>query len=401
MRSDHHYCRHHSADRDTNPLPADLTVECDAIPDPEVLEASDNCTMGGSPDVLFINELHYDNTGADVGEFIEVAGTAGLDLTGYTIVWYNGSNGQSYGTTNLSGVLDDEGMGTGALSFAFVGIQNGAPDGMALVDPSNNVLQFLSYEGSFMATNGPANGMNSVDIGVLEVGNEPVGQSLQLIGTGSAYADFNWTGPSTESPGTINDGQEFGADPGGPGVVVTYMQTSSPGACLQEQTLTRTWTATDECGNALTHTQTITVQDNTPPVLSATPDNVSVECDAVPAPPAITAMDNCDPDVPVVFGEVRTDGNCPHNYTLTRTWTATDDCNNATSHTQTIVVSDTQPPVFDGPLPANITVECTMIPDAEVLTAMDNCTSDTPRLSSLSMNSTMITRVQMSANSSK
>ncbi len=35
---------------------------------------------------VFINEIHYDNTGTDAGESIEVAGPAGTDLTGWTIV---------------------------------------------------------------------------------------------------------------------------------------------------------------------------------------------------------------------------------------------------------------------------------------------------------------------------
>ena len=50
---------------------------------------------------VFINEIHYDNAGADVGEAIEVVGSAGESLAGYSLVLYNGSNGQSYSTTVL------------------------------------------------------------------------------------------------------------------------------------------------------------------------------------------------------------------------------------------------------------------------------------------------------------
>jgi hypothetical protein len=43
---------------------------------------------------VFINELHYDNIGADVGERIEVAGPAGIGLAGWSLVLYNGSRGE-------------------------------------------------------------------------------------------------------------------------------------------------------------------------------------------------------------------------------------------------------------------------------------------------------------------
>ena len=119
----------------------------------------------------------------------------------------------------------------------------------------------------------------------------------------------------------------------------------------------RTWTATDASGNSSTCVQTITVQDTTPPVITGVPADETVECDSVPPPAEPTATDNCDPDVPIVFTETRTDGDCPSRYTLTRTWTATDDCGNSTAETQVITVQDTTPPVFTNP-PQDMTVEC-------------------------------------------
>ncbi|QZD96132.1 endonuclease/exonuclease/phosphatase family protein [Qipengyuania gelatinilytica] len=166
--------------------------------------------------VVFINEFHYDNASSDVGEFIEVAGTAGLDLTGYSLVLYNGSNGAVYNTIALDGsVIDDEGTGFGAVAFDLPsnGLQNGAPDGIALVAPDGSVLQFLSYEGTFVAVDGPAAGIESTDVGVAETGTTNVGDSLQLTGTGNDAIDFTWTGPLAESRGTLNAGQSFGDGP--------------------------------------------------------------------------------------------------------------------------------------------------------------------------------------------
>ncbi|MGE0393186.1 MAG: lamin tail domain-containing protein [Vicinamibacterales bacterium] len=159
---------------------------------------------------VFINEIHYDNTGTDAGEFIEIAGPAGTDLSGYSLVLYNGANGQTYDTDALSGTIPDQqnGFGTVSLAYPVNGIQNGAPDGVALVQGAT-VLQFLSYEGPFTATNGPAAGLTSTDIGVAENGSEPVGLSLRLTGTGATYTDFAWAGPSAQSPGAVNAGQTF------------------------------------------------------------------------------------------------------------------------------------------------------------------------------------------------
>jgi Secretion system C-terminal sorting domain/Lamin Tail Domain len=162
---------------------------------------------------VFINEIHYDDAGSDSGEGFEIAGPAGTDLTNWTVAKYNGSNSGVYGTENLSGSIPDEGGGFGALWFGLPanGLQNGAPDGLALIAADGTtVIQFLSYEGVITAVGGPADTMTSTDIGVSEAG-VPEGQSLQLGGTGTVYTNFTWNAPSTASTGLINPGQSFGA----------------------------------------------------------------------------------------------------------------------------------------------------------------------------------------------
>lgn len=161
---------------------------------------------------VWINELHYDNVGLDTGEGFEIAGAAGTDLTDYAIHKYNGSSGQTYGAPILlSGVLPNQSNGIGVLATTLPAdaLQNGAPDGIALVKISTgNVVQFLSYEGSFVATNGPANGQMSVDIGVSESNTAtPAGSSLQLVGTGNEYSQFTWNSPVIATFGTLNTGQ--------------------------------------------------------------------------------------------------------------------------------------------------------------------------------------------------
>lgn len=160
---------------------------------------------------VFINEIHYDNDGVDTGEAIEIAGPAGTSLSGWTLVLYNGATGAVYDTIILTNFFPNQDDGYGTLSFPTIGIENGAPDGMALVDASNNVIQFLSYEGTFTATSGPAIGMTSEDIGVFETGNTPVGFSLQLMGTGIEYTHFNWGSQTPHTTNAVNNNQNFGA----------------------------------------------------------------------------------------------------------------------------------------------------------------------------------------------
>ena len=134
-------------------------------------------------------------------------------------------------------------------------------------------------------------------------------------------------------------------------------------------TITRTWTATDACGNTTTATQVITVEDIIAPVLNNVPAAIISQCGAVPAPATVTATDNCDLDVPVTFSEVSTvaDG-CG---TITRTWTATDACGNTTTATQTITVEDNIAPVLNN-VPAAITAQCGAIPAPATVSATDN-----------------------------
>jgi len=144
-----------------------------------------------------INEFHYDNAGTDTGEAIELAGPAGADLTGLEVVLYNGANGAVYGTRALSGTVPDSGFVV--LTYPSNAIQNGSPDGIVLADGSGEVVDALSYEGSFTAVSGLADGRMLEDVGngVEEGSSTPAGDSLQLV-------DGTWTGPLANTFGAAN-----------------------------------------------------------------------------------------------------------------------------------------------------------------------------------------------------
>jgi hypothetical protein len=166
-------------------------------------------TSAGAATPVFINEIHYDNTGADADEGVEIAGPAGVDLTGWKVRLYNGATNLAYGVIVLSGVIPNNCNGFGTIWFPELEVQNGSPDGLALVNAASTVIQFLSYEGSFVAADGEASGMGSTDIGVSEASGSPLGHSLQLTGTGNAYEDFTWAGSAAHTRDACNNGQTF------------------------------------------------------------------------------------------------------------------------------------------------------------------------------------------------
>ncbi|MFO1492028.1 MAG: SdrD B-like domain-containing protein [Kiritimatiellia bacterium] len=159
---------------------------------------------------------------------------------------------------------------------------------------------------------------------------------------------------------------------------LTFADATIPGSCPQNFVRTRTWTATDACGNVQTASQAITIQDTTRPVLNGVPGPGTFSCDNIPAPPVVTASDNCDTEVPVTFDSLTLPGSCANSYVIVRTWTAMDDCGNTRAQNQTLTIVDTTAPVISGVGPA-ATIQCDQPIVFSTPTATDNCDT-TPTL---------------------
>jgi hypothetical protein len=134
------------------------TVELDFAGDDTVLF---RCVAGGSPppppppppppgDVaLVLNEVDYDQVGTDGDGFVEITntGTSSVDLADIALVLVDGADSEEYDRELLTGTLDP-----GAYHVVSIDPQNGAPDGLALVDTGDGaLLDALSYEGSITA----------------------------------------------------------------------------------------------------------------------------------------------------------------------------------------------------------------------------------------------------------
>ena len=156
--------------------------------------------------------------------------------------------------------------------------------------------------------------------------------------------------------------------------VVTFSEeTIGADDCPGTQTIIRTWTATDACGNSSSHTQTITVTDEFAPTwVDAAPADTTVSCESVPAAAILEATDNCDDNLEVVFAESSEPGDCAQGMTITRTWSVSDCAGNQLAHVQVLTVVDTTAPVITGAL--EIEIPCTdWGMDTLYATVSDNC----------------------------
>ncbi len=170
---------------------------------------------------VFINEFHYDDStsSGDTGERIEVVATAGETLSSYRVYLYNGSSPTAAVTYDNDLVPAGSLVTCGGqvriatLTYPTNGIQNGSNDGIALVNPSGQVVQFISYEGAITASNGPAAGLTSSNLPVSETGSDAAGRSLRLAGTGTGYVNFTWQAPATATFGACNTGQSITTTP--------------------------------------------------------------------------------------------------------------------------------------------------------------------------------------------
>jgi hypothetical protein len=158
-------------------------------------------------------------------------------------------------------------------------------------------------------------------------------------------------------------------------VTVTLLETRVNGTCPDTYTITRRWTAMDDCGNTRTASQRITVRDTQKPVFISVPGNITIQCsDPIPAMVLPVATDNCDASVTVTYvGQWFMNTTCPGNYQIMRSWSAVDNCGNSTVAAQIIQVLDTQAPTFTN-VPQSVTLECNQpIPPLSNSTATDNC----------------------------
>jgi gliding motility-associated-like protein len=178
-------------------------------------------------------------------------------------------------------------------------------------------------------------------------------------------------------PATPEFTQATATDECGSALTLTSEDVTTNGQCAGSYSVTRTWTATDACGNTATTSQTINVVDTTAPVIAILPEASTISCSATPEFTQATATDECGSAVTLTFEDATTNGQCAGSYSITRTWTATDACENAATASQTINIQDTTGPTTTTEFNATIDVNCDAIPVKPELVFIDNCSTAT------------------------
>jgi hypothetical protein len=228
-------------DSDGDGVP-DVVDNCPAIPNPSQADLDndghgDDCDAcptfpnpGANPcpaPTLVLNEVDYDQVGTDTDEFVEIlnTGPSPVSLTGISLVFVNGATNAPYLTVALdpagtlaagqyvvvasTTVTVPIGVPTIAFALASANIQNGPPDGIALVDTVGNVLvDALSYAGAITAAAIPGLGTVSLVEGtaLATTDSSTVNGALCRLPNGSDTNDAatDWTFCTTPSPGSAN-----------------------------------------------------------------------------------------------------------------------------------------------------------------------------------------------------
>jgi hypothetical protein len=157
----------------------------------------------------------------------------------------------------------------------------------------------------------------------------------------------------------------------GTNLTIADISTVTNAQCGRTFTAMRTWRATDSCTNASQCSQTVTVVDTTPPVITCVAGK-TIECGTPWAFDPPSATDICDgTNLTITVISTVTNAQCGRTFTATRTWRATDSCSNSAPCSQTVTVVDTTLPVIT--CVSNRIVECGVVWNFNPPSASDIC----------------------------
>jgi hypothetical protein len=329
----------------------------------------------------------YDNCASELDySYVDAPFTPGFDLTGSTADFSTEMGFNFGGPFGASLFLEANGVTIGAgaeLTYDDLTSNNADHRGAIAVDIDGSAIN-LSVEGTggfpFAYDYAHVNitNISSDDIASVTINTNGIADGADVsVSTTSNSISISWTGNAIYADG---DAATASLD--------------SPSTCLENGGVMRTWTVTDDCGNADTAVQYITIIDTEGPTFTSTPQNIELNCnDEIPM--GSPAAEDCSAVTMSEAVDVISEGSCGTSYTIHRTWTATDECGNASDYTQTIMVTDQVAPTFTS-FPADVTYTYGEDMEEVAPTAEDDCNEVTIDYSDSADNSnieiTVITR---------
>ncbi|WP_189318528.1 gliding motility-associated C-terminal domain-containing protein [Flavobacterium sp. LM5] len=363
----------------TMTAPADITVACGALPAPSTISYSNGLT-GGCEISGTSNASTFSTTPNSCGGTVTETWTA-TDTCGRALASVSRTITVSPAALPTMTAPADITVACGALPTpSAISYSNGLTGGCE-ISGTSNASTFSTTPNScggtvtetWTATDTCGRALASV--------SRTITVSPAALSTMTAPADITVACGALPAPSTISysNGLTGGCEISGTSNASTF--TATPNSC--GGTVTETWTATDTCGRALASvSRMITIQDTTAPTwnISANALNITLECGdlaglAVAQSQAPTATDNCEGTVMYTKTSGSfTVGSCRNSGTYTNTWIAKDSCGNSSAtFTQVITIQDITAPTFVEALPTDVTVECSSVPIAPIVTATDNC----------------------------
>jgi hypothetical protein len=196
------------------------------------------------------------------------------------------------------------------------------------------------------------------------------------------FAPADVTISCEESTLPVNTGQLTATTGcGSNGLDISYNDDIAAGSCVNSSTITRTWTVTDACANIETHVQTITIIDNTAPIVDCgiSTDETTTDTGSTIVPDYITGAtisDNCSAIGDITIVQTPAAGSSVGTGTHNVTISATDECGNENSCTIVFTVTNENGITITNAINTSINVEC--IDDATtintgVVTASTTC----------------------------
>ncbi len=382
-----------------NEEPEDLFAFCtDGFPEVPELTASDNCN-----EVTISYEEELIEGGTDLGE---AAYCTALDVnfnnTAFSLLLIESPAQEEYSTSDLVFMqMPDLGDGaTAVLSGNIYGVDNPNAGWYVHMEFDNGMdwdswssQDFpTSYKDDFdnvgdnyldwtyyllNATNSQMIGLGDYEGSELDLNHIPANYyfGFQLGDAANNFSSNYGFGGWFHVEGTFMDSSSSDPD------IVNGIEISHAGDlyidlnCCPVESLVRTWTATDACDNSSSVDQVITLIDVTAPEFTFVPADLLLECGEEIPEELAEATDACS-EVTVMFEDEIIETDCSGEYSIYRTFTATDECGHSASVTQMITVIDTTAPsIIDAP--DNLIIDCEAeVPEPADITAIDACDND-------------------------